>query len=100
VETEVTHEEKWHVVLRRGDGDDWPDMAPNKYTSQVFRPDRINGTIYSDETKPSVVVSGPRVLKNGLSENRLANRYYDAPDWARKLIQDVAYDIQVGRDPE
>jgi hypothetical protein len=99
VETEVTHEEKWHVVLRRGDGDDWPDMAPSTYTSQIFRPDRINGTIYP-YASPTVIVSGPRVLKNGLSEHRLANRHYDAPDWARKLIQDVAYDIQAGRDPE
>lgn len=76
----------WHFTFDRQPDDDWPDQK-REYGGLVFRPDKLAVTISHDDAQGictgSPELSGPRVLKEGLSSNRLSNHLWThaTPDW-------------------
>ena len=77
--------------------DDEAEDTPVRYKKKVMRPDLLSMKlrwVHGDTWElESVVISGRRILKDGLSEHRESDRWsYDLarlPDWAQPLVSRV-----------
>lgn len=87
----------YHVDRPSGSLDDWPVAVVMSYTSQYYRPDSLSFDIHVTHkthtvTVGTISISGPRILKHGLSANRIGDDYYraaGAPEFARGYIENV-----------
>lgn len=87
---------RWEVTIEIPAGT-WADL-PKPYTRQVFRPDRVIVYLTQEPGEgievDTVMAAGQRVLKNGLSDLRLSERWYrDMPVWLADLAETVRVKI-------
>lgn len=73
------------------------NAASMTHMAYIFQPDEIRLTYYASNgspTRPEVVVSGPRILKDGRHGQRVNHRIFstERPDWVQVAVDAFAPD--------
>lgn len=87
--SEIEHEEKWTLRIRRDPDDDWPDVAWHGRARRLLRPSMIFVAMRRGDNEPRISVRGKWHLQDGTPTGHDASMaiFGDRAPWVAPIVE-------------